>query len=147
MTALRDVVAALAEQIRDAIGAEAYGIQVEPGYLISPTTPSIDVYPANPFLTQTAMGSWQAVWIVRARVSTVDQDAGQGLFLDLMDPTGPLSVIAAIRADTTLGGTVDSLAFVTEPTGFVRYDEQLRLAMPGGSFLGCEWLVTTELST
>jgi len=141
------VMEALADRIQIALASAAAangGIQIEPTRVLNPTPPCIDIYPADPFLTRTAYGSvsWEAVFIVRARVLTADDQSGQELLLDLMDPRFGSSLIAAIEGDRTLAGTVDDLA-VDEltPTGF-RFYQDVDAATP---HLGCEWRVKVEL--
>lgn len=138
---LREIVAGLATTIDAGISAGLPGVQVEGGLLYNPTPPSVDMYPDNPFLAQTAMrDSWEATWVVRARVSTAAHAEAQGLLLDLLDPRSPISVLAAINTDPTLGGTVDDEAVVSAGSGFTAYPET-----ESGSFLGVEWRVTVVI--
>src|SRR5262249_62266756 len=73
----------------------------------NPTPPAIDVYPAEPFQEPDSFGplSRQAIFVVRARVTDLDNDSGQTLLLELMDPASPKSVVAALAANPTFGGS------------------------------------------
>jgi hypothetical protein len=141
-TTLREIVAALADQIRDGIEAALAGVQVEPRWVVTPTPPTVDMFPADPFLEQTAYGadSQEATFIVRARVSPADAVAGQELLYDLLDPRRPESVAAAVVGDSTIGGTVGS-SRVELPSGFRPYAD----AGGRGDLIGCEWRVVVVL--
>jgi hypothetical protein len=79
--------------------------------------------------------SWEAVFVVRARVSTVDWQAGQQLLLRLMDPRSPdTSVVGLLLADGTLGGAVQA-STVELPTGYGEYADPAS----DGRLLGCVW--------
>jgi hypothetical protein len=75
--------------------------------------------------------------LVRARVTTADNEAGQGLLYLMRRPTGGASVSAALEADRTLGGKVDTLK-VEGPSGFSQFPAQDR----EGNLMGCTWTVT-----
>jgi len=136
----------IAEAIADALQPLTAGIpelQIDPYINGIPTPPSIDVYPdPGTFLERSAMGhgSWEAVFVVRARVSTLDQYSGQKLLLDLMDPRSTSSVIGALEADPTLGGVVQDTN-VEYPTGYGQ------LADPASEqpLLGVIWRVRVVL--
>jgi hypothetical protein len=134
---VQDVVEAIAAAL-EPLTVEIPGLQIDPYINGIPTPPSIDVYPTpDTFLERSAMGvgSWEAVFIVRARVSTADQYAGQQLLLDLMDPRDtPRSVIVTLEANPTLGGAVKDTT-VEFPTGYGA------LADPASEqpLLGCVW--------
>jgi hypothetical protein len=78
---------------------------------------------------------------VRARVTTADSDAGQDLLAQILEPeTG---VAAALMADQTLGGVVDSLGFgddggTAAVSGLREYVEDVAV---NGRLLGAEWRV------
>lgn len=118
---------------------EIPGLQIDPYINGLPTPPTLDIYPdPGTFLERSAYGngSWEAVFVVRARVATVDQQAGQQLLLRLMDPrpAEPASVIVALETDPTLGGVCDDTN-VEFPTGYGA------LADPASEqpLLGCIW--------
>jgi hypothetical protein len=112
------------------------GLQVTAFMNANPTPPSLDVYPGGPSGAPAAQGVWEEMFTVRARISTPDDVAAQQVLLSLMDAEGPTSVIAALEADPTFGGVVDS-SNVFERSGFEPYPG------PGGDWLGCEWRVGT----
>lgn len=81
-------------------------------------TPAIDVLiPAATgledglagFGSATRYGAFPA--LIRIRMGTADILTGEDLMLDMMDEEGPMSIIAALDADRTLGGAVDSLTW------------------------------------
>lgn len=139
MALLRDVIGDLADQIRGVMDASGVVVQVEPRIVTNPTPPTIDMFPADPPVTQESagMGDLQGgdVWTVRARVTTGDSDAGHDLLVDLMDVEHDLSLAAAIMSDPTLGGSAglslqgwSGLRSYADPEG-------------NGAYLGAEWTV------
>ena len=74
----------------------------------NPTPPSIDVYPGDPFRDTPTAGFGQVggelLFTVRARVTTVDNIAGQNLLLRLMDDEDDISVAGTLMEDQTLNG-------------------------------------------
>src|SRR5262245_17281118 len=104
----------MGDQIRTTMAADSpWDIQVEGGQMIlSPTPPTIDVYPADPSsdlesgaFGETAVAMGDGFWItVRARVSPNDPYASQDVLLELMDPSSPISVVQSLYDDPTLGG-------------------------------------------
>jgi hypothetical protein len=137
---LNDVMAAIVEQLQTEL-AGLEGLQVCSELVYNPTPPSIDVYPGDPFLEREAIGGWSALWIVRARVTTADQQGGQQLLLDLMDPSGPYSLRAALAADATFGNIVDDSTVEAGPSGYVAYRDQATV----GDLLGCFWQLRVVL--
>ena len=73
-----------------------------------PHTASIDIYPGDPFRDITTAGFRQVggelLFTVRARVTTVDNVAGQNLLLRLMDDEDAISVAGTLMEDQTLSG-------------------------------------------
>lgn len=134
---LNEIMAAIAGQVKAALEPNLAGVQVEPEMVSNPTPPSIDIYPADPFLERTTFGpagSYEATFIVRARVSAADQVGGQQLLLDLLDPRGDYSLLDALAADATFGGVVDDSTVDGGPSGFLSYP-----AEGGGDLVGAEW--------
>lgn len=131
------VMGAIADQIDSELGQVVEGLQVDPLLVYNPTPPCVDVYPADPFLEQTAFGteSREPTFVVRARVSTADQQSGQALLLDLLDPRGPASMVAVLEGDPTFDGTVGTSHVVDGPSGFIVYQD----LGGGGALLGAEW--------
>jgi hypothetical protein len=116
-------------------------LQVSPYLNSSPSPPSIDIYPADPF-SQTHSGfgdDTETYWTVRARTTTADHQAGQQALLRLLDRAGPESVQAALETDVTLGGVVQSVDVPAE--GVSGYREYLEDPQGNGQLIGCEWRV------
>jgi len=130
---LNDAVTSIALAL-DAIRASGNvpELQVSGYYNGNPTPPSIDVYPADPFEFGTAfgVGNTRAYFVVRARVSMADSQAGSVLLLRLLDTEDPASVENALAG---IDATVDNTGGVS---GFRRYSEDL-----AETLLGCEWRV------
>ena len=130
---------ALASQITSELSSAIPYLQVDGRLIPSPTPPSIDVYPADPFQEQASFrpGDKTYFFTVRARVSTADSEGGQDLLLSMMDPDATTSVAKAIESDRDLGGVVGNLK-VEGPSGFGVFVDANR----EGNLLGCTWTVT-----
>jgi hypothetical protein len=118
-------------------------LQLYPYWLASATPPTIDVYQGDPFMGGLGFGNGggaEMFFTVRARVTTADSVAGQQLLDEIMEPDS--GVWAALTADQTLGGVVDSVAVGEEGTsgvsGMREYVEDVPV---NGRLLGCEWRV------
>ncbi len=61
------------------------------------------------FGTATRYGAFPV--LIRVRVGTADVIAGEDLLLSMMDEDGPMSIVAALDADRTLGGVIDTLTW------------------------------------
>ena len=117
MSSFTDVMSALAEQLDDLINpASSVPIHFHDGWFPIAETPNLDmrVLPATGFEEgrtgmgkHTRFGAWPL--LLRVRVGMADSDAGQGLLYEMIDNDGPLSILAAIDSDRTLGGVVDSV--------------------------------------
>lgn len=109
----------------------------------NPTPPSIDIYPADPFRDHTNLPTGfqndpaDVLVVVRARVTTVDNIAGQDLLLRFMDEDDPIGIEAVLEDDQTLNGLASSVAVET-CSGYLQYVEG---GVDGGALLGCEWRV------
>ncbi len=141
---LLEIMDALADQIRDTLAGTASPVidelQVSPRLVITPSASAeIDIYPRDPFQTQTAFRqtSRELFFTVRARVSTADHVAGQDLLLLMMDTRAPESVEQAIVGDRDLGGKVAWVAMAADDpvSGFTVYAD----AAGDTNWLGCEW--------
>lgn len=142
---LLDVLAAIADQIEAALKPDLPDLQVQPYWIINPTPPAIDVFPApDLFLEQVAMGvtSREALFTVRARVPTGDNVTGQQLLVELLDPGSDLSVIGALASDRSFGGLVDDSTVDESPSGFRTYTDSSNGL---GYLLGAEWRLRVEL--
>lgn len=114
-------------------------LQVDGRLMFNPTPPAIDIYPADPFQQQLAMGKGnkEMFFLVRARVSTADHEGGQDLLLSMMDPDSSTSVAKTLERDRTLGSVVEHLV-VDGPSGFGVFPEPIPNT---GALLGCTWTV------
>lgn len=143
MATLAQLMDAMADQIRGVLDdVTDIAVQVEPRWVVNPTPPCIDIYPADPSSDQELrafmdlMG--EPLFTVRARVDMADTFAGQDLLLAFMDETDPLSIAAAL-ADGDLDGLAQSVS-VRSRSGYV-------LVREGGDFLGCLWQVLVTRAT
>ena len=137
MSSLGDIVEALTTALQP-LTATVPDLQLYPYLNINPTPPSIDVYPGDPFQAGLGFGPDRSLFFtVRARVSTADSEAGQGLLLELLEPDA--GVEAALIDDQTLGGVVASLAVTPDGVSGIR--QYVTDTPTGGSLLGCEWRV------
>jgi len=108
MAGLRDIVDALADQIRNTVTDADFGVQVEPTYVLTPSPLTIDIYPGDPARDADTAGfddvSGGYLLTVRARINTPDFDAAYDVLLSLMDDEDPMSLAAAVDDDPTLNG-------------------------------------------
>lgn len=139
MSSLVEIMAALADQLRDELDGVA-GLEVYDLLEWNPTPPAIDIYPADPFQEPVAFGASQnALYLnIRARVNTPDHEGAQETLLDLMDPSSANSVTVAVESDTTLGGKVGDVSVTEGPSNYGIFTDPTGK----GSFLGCVWTVT-----
>jgi hypothetical protein len=129
---------AMADQLRGVIDdVTDVAVQVEPRWVVNPTPPTIDMFPADPSTDPELRAFGEMLGgdlvTVRARVDMSDNTASQDLLLAFMDDEDPLSIAAALQEDKTLGGYASSLD-VRDRSGYVR-------VLEGGDYLGCLWQV------
>lgn len=128
---------ALATVIRNTLAdVTDVAVQVEPRWVSNPTPPCIDIYPADPSTTDPDLRAFGELIggelvTVRARVDLSDTVAGQDLLLAFMDDEDPLSIVAAVDTDKTLGGLADATDMRLR-SGYVRFIES-------GDQIGCLW--------
>lgn len=118
-------------------------LQIEPYWNPNPTSPSIDVFPDDPFWNGDGFDEFdgEASYIVRARVSTADHVAASQLLLRLLDPSS--GVLAVLWDDDTLGGVVrQATPALDGSSGFREYPVD---PSSGGRLLGCQWKVEVQL--
>ena len=116
MTAsLADLLDELAATMRAVVGPAVTEteVQVTGRRNFNPTPPSIDIYPGDPFRSTPDSAGFgetggELLLTVRARVTTVDNIAGQDLLLRLMDDEDAISVASTLMEDQTLGGLASS---------------------------------------
>jgi len=145
MTApLSDLVAAIADQIRNALDAATTGtdlnFQVEPVRVLKPTPPTIDIYPADEARSDegAGFGSVSGIYrfIIRARIDTAAPDAGQEILLDLMDDESDYCIAKALYDEPTLGGLATDVN-IEAFTGHTIFSD----VVGDGVFLGISWTV------
>jgi len=136
-TGLAAIVSAMAAAL-EPLKATIPDLQVYPFLNPNPTPPSIDIYPADPFQSSSGFGQdMDTFWVVRARTTTADHEAGQRALLRMLDRGAPESVEEALTADQTLGGLVQSLGIPDE--GVSGYRVYLEDPQGNGSLIGVEW--------
>lgn len=116
---IRDVLDALAAQLEENLTPpEGIDLHIAGRAFAIAETPAIDVIiPAATgleeglagFGTTTRYGAFPV--LIRVRVGTADIYVGEDLLLDMMDEEGEMSIIAALDADRTLGGVIDTLTW------------------------------------
>lgn len=110
---------ALAAQLEDVLQSETdIALHIEPRAFSVAETPAIDMLIANPTGLEDGLAGFGSHVIygafpvtLRVRVSTADLYTGEDLLLALIDDEGPLSIIAALDSDRTLGGVCDTLTW------------------------------------
>jgi len=127
---------ALAAQIDTVLSPQIANLQVVGRMNLTPTWPSIDIYPGDPFQERSGFGSEDVDLglVVRARVSTIEHEGAQDVLLGLMDPTAATSVVKAVESDATLGGRVQQV-ICDPPSDFGAFVEP----NSQGALLGCTW--------
>jgi hypothetical protein len=138
MATLAEIMDELANTIRGVVSQVTdLTVQVEPRWVASPTYPCIDLYPADPSTDPEVQAFGEEIGgeliNVRARIDVADNDASQDILLALMDDEDPLSVVAAVYDDPTLGGTASDVT-VRSRSGYVAFSAD-------GSIIGCLWSV------
>lgn len=132
----------IAQQIRDGLETEVFGIQVETGYVFNPSPPTIDVFPGRfvrdrdsaAFASEEGPFDGGYFFTVRARIHTADTTESQRLLAQMMDDTSDLCIAAALYSDPTLNGHADDID-IRDVTGFNAYPSG------EGDLLGFEFTV------
>lgn len=114
-----DIMAALADQLKANLTAPpGITLHIESMWFPIAETPAIDMRIASPtgleeglagFGTATRYGAFPVT--IRARCGMAASIEGQLLLCGLIDEDGPLSIVAALDADRSLGGVIDSLTW------------------------------------
>src|SRR5262245_22806474 len=121
-------------------------LQVGDELIDTPTLPCIDIYPFDvDFQEQVSYGETDDSWMfqlrVRARVGMADNEGGQKLLLEMMDPSSTHSVYQAILSWKTVGGA-GRIVRCGGADGFGQYPSSWS---PTPRFhLGTEWIVLVE---
>ena len=140
--ALSSILDEMADQIRAALAGADWTFQVEPRMVLSPTTPSIDIYPADPARSDDVAGygadaadMQRGYWVnVRARVAPTDHEASQEILLELKDDMSTLCLVQAVYNDPTLNGQAVDVELDNE-TGFTLFSD----IDPSKVYIGVLW--------
>lgn len=119
MATFAEIMDAMAEQLEDVLQpATDIDLHIEGRAFLAAETPAIDMLIADPSGLEEGLAGFgnHALYgafpiTLRVRVSTADIYAGEDLLLALIDDAGPLSIIAALDSDRTLGGICDDLTW------------------------------------
>jgi len=138
-------VTATLAQIREGLAANLSAIpnvQVSAYMLSSPTPPTLWVFPEETDFDLTMQRGLDCYHLtIQAYIGAVADEGSQVLLDTLLDPASATSVKAAVEADRTLGGAVESLR-VTKQTGYRLYQvPNMGHATSMAQILGCEWTV------
>ena len=142
-TTLRDVIVAVADQIRTDLAAVSdLSFQVEPRFVLAPSELVTDIYPSLGLSNDLQFAGFAdsvggELVTVRTRVPTAALDDSYDILLDMMDDETDVSIIAAIMGDRTLGGVAQDLS-PNSRSGFVPYPDLSGEA----NWLGFEWSLT-----
>ena len=124
MAGLRDIVTAMADQIRSVVDSSGFPIQVEPQYVIVPTPLTVDIYPGDVSRdadTRAFGDDGGYLFTVRARINTPDFDSAYDALLSLMDDDDALCLALALLDGPTLNGYASSVD-VRDPTGLRAFE-------------------------
>jgi hypothetical protein len=140
MATIAAILDAVADQIRDQFTAVTdIDISVEGRAFKAATLPAVDMYLTGINGLDDGLASFYDTVggfpvSIRVRVQPADLYAGEDLLLAFMDDEDPLSIIAALNTDRTIGGLVETLKW-GEWTGYT--DFPTRDSDGGeGSYLG-----------
>lgn len=134
--ALLDIRQAVADALTVITTPGGSQIQTSPYILENPSLPTAWSYPQNTSFHKASQNGLSIMrLIVQAFVGTTVSQAGQQLLDEMIDETGANSVKAALEADLTLGGTVNTL-IVLSCTGYKQYP-----ISAGVHRLGADWEV------
>lgn len=114
MATLADVMTAIADQIRDQLeNVTDVKVSVEGVRILEATGPTVDVFLGDESYDQTLAGFGDLqggdVITVRATVNANDPTASQELLYAFADDEDPLSIVAALLYDETVGGRVQTM--------------------------------------
>ena len=110
-----EVMDAMADQLRELINIPSNVLPIEfasRAFVLVP--PCVDMYIGNGTGLEAGLaGNYDILGgipiTIRVRVPAADIEAGEEIILGLMDDLDPLSIVAALDADRTLGGVIDTL--------------------------------------
>lgn len=132
-------------EVREGLAANLAAITplqvADGGYILSsPSPPASEIFPGGPagsIVYDKAMQRGLDVipFTVRVYVSLVSEIGGQKNLDEYLEPSGPMSVKAALESDTTLGSAAEDL-HVVSCTGYRQFLFEGRPPL-----LGAEWHV------
>lgn len=117
MVTLADVMTAAADQIDTVLSMETdIKIHVEGRAFIAAEVPAVDMFPTGSHGLEGGLAGFADEYggiplAIRARVSTADLYSGEEILLAMMDDEDPLSIVAALDSDRTLGGVLSTLSW------------------------------------
>lgn len=114
MATLAETMAALADQVRGVLDdVTDIDLTVEGVRILAATGPTIDIFLGDESYDQTVAGFGDLqggdMLTVRATVNANDPTAAQELLYAFADDEDPLSVVAALTYDETVGGRVQTM--------------------------------------
>ncbi len=117
MATTAEIMDAIADQLDDLINIPANTIPISfasRAFVLVP--PCVDMFIANPTGLEAGLSGFKDTFggipiTIRIRIPTADLEAGEDILLGMMDDEDPLSIIAALDSDRTLGGTIDDLTW------------------------------------
>ncbi len=109
-----EVMDAMADQLRDLINIPSNALPIEfasRAFVLVP--PCVDMFTGSATGLEAGLAGNYDIYggvpiIIRVRVPTADIEAGEDIILGLMDDLDPLSIVAALDSDRTLGGVIDT---------------------------------------
>lgn len=110
MATIAQVMTAVANQLRDELQPQTdIALHIEDRAFLAAETPAIDMLVTSPTGLEAGLQGYGDLTVaipltLRVRVSTADLITGEELLLAFMDDEDPLSIIAALDSDHTLGG-------------------------------------------
>ena len=115
VTTTADIMTAIAEQLDDLINVPDQTVPFAiAGRAFALVPPCVDMYIANPTGLEQGLAGFYDIYggipiTIRIRVPAADIEAGEDLILGLMDDEDPLSIVAALGSDRTIGGVIDTI--------------------------------------
>ena len=115
MATTADIMTAISEQLDDLINIPAQTLPIAfAGRAFALVPPCVDMFIANPTGLEAGLSGFYDLYggipiTIRVRVPSADIEAGEDIVLGLMDDEDPLSIVAALDSDRTIGGVIDTL--------------------------------------
>ncbi len=125
-----EVMDAMAQQLSDLINIPSNTIGLEfasRAFVLVP--PCVDMYTGSATGLEGGLAGNYDIYggvpvMIRIRVPTADIEAGEDIILGLMDDLDPLSIVAALDSDRTLGGVINTMYWNDYPwTGLQSFED------------------------